>query len=110
MTTKSTKKTKTKTRWVLCGNSSYGLYIGRTDATDAAIVASKSVRLANCRHVARWYGKTGGITSLAQHGPCGPSVGDSRIGAPCSALLTGVVNVYDLSPEAVAAFAAVRPS
>ena len=36
------------------------------------------------RHVARWYGKTGGITSLAAHGLCGPDAGNSRIGARAS--------------------------
>lgn len=102
-------KTKTKTRHVLVGNKSYGLYIGKTDASDADIIASGAVRLTECRHVARWHGKTGGITSLAAHGPCGASKADSRIGAPCSALLTGVVNVLDLTDEAIAAFASIVP-
>lgn len=92
---------------VLVGNQSYGLYIGETSATDAEIITSKAVRLVNCRHVCQWFGKTGGITSLAAFGPCGPRVGESRIGAPCHALVTGVVNVLDLSSEAVAAFAAI---
>ena len=110
-------KTKTKAkspaagrRHVLVGNQSYGLYIGETDATDADIIATKAVRLTNCRHVCRWYGKTGGITSLAAHGPCGASKGNSRIGAPCNALITGVVNVLDLSPDAVKAFASIEAS
>lgn len=102
------KTTKTKSRHVLVGNASYGLYIGETSASDKEIIASKAVRLTNCRHVARWYGKTGGITSLAAFGPCGPYVADSRIGAPCNALVTGVVNVLDLTPAAVAAFAAIE--
>ncbi len=51
--------------------------------------------------------KTGGITSLAAYGPCGPQVKDSRIGAPADALLNGVVNVIDCSAEAIAAFEAV---
>lgn len=101
--------TKTK-RAVLVGNQSYGLYIGETSATDAEILNAKAVRLENCRHVARWSGKTGGITSLAAHGPCGSQALQSRVGAPCSALLSGVVNVLDLSPEAVAAFAKIVPS
>lgn len=97
-----------KLRHVLVGNQSYGLYIGETDASDADIIASKAVRLTNCRHVSRWYGKTGGITSLAAHGPCGSQEKDSRIGAPCNALVTGVVNVLDLTPEAVANFAKIE--
>ena len=96
-------------RNVLVGNSSYGLYIGLTDATDEQILSSKSVRLTQCRHVCRWYGKTGGITSLAAHGPCGPRSQESRVGAECSGLVTGVVNVFDLTPEAIAAFAAIQP-
>jgi len=94
-------------RWVLIGNENYGLYIGRTDESDESIVARRAVRLEDCRHVARWYGRTGGITSLAAHGPCGPSAQDSRVGAPCGALLTGIVNVFDLSAEAVAAFSSI---
>lgn len=95
------------TRPVLVANERYGLYIGEATATDAEIVASRSVRLTNCRHVAQWYGKTGGITSLAAHGPCGAKAQESRVGVPCTALLTGIVNVFELSPEAVAAFAAI---
>lgn len=102
-------KTKTK-RPVLVGNSSYGLYIGETSATDAEILKSKAVRLSNCRHVCRWYGKTGGITSLAAHGPCGPQASESRVGAPCDALLSGIVNVLDLTDEAAAAFARIVPT
>jgi hypothetical protein len=101
-------KAASKMRHVLVGNQSYGLYIGETDASDADIIASKAVRLKNCRHVCRWYGKTGGITSLAAHGPCGSQAKDSRIGAPCNALVTGVVNVLDLTPEAVANFAKIE--
>lgn len=118
MTTKTKKPTakkatngRAKSRAVLVGNQSYGLYIGETAATDAEIIATKAVRLANCRHVCRWFGKTGGITSLAAFGPCGPRKGESRVGAPCSSsLVTGVVNVLDLSPAAVAAFASIEAS
>ena len=103
------RKTSTGSRAVLVGNQSYGLYIGETNATDDDIIATKAVRLTNCRHVCRWYGKTGGITSLAAFGPCGPSAGDSRVGVPVtSALITGVVNVLDLTPEAVASFAKIE--
>jgi hypothetical protein len=99
-----------KKRMVLVGNQSYGLYIGETNATDEEILKDKAVRMENVRHVAQWYGKTGGITSLAAFGPCGSRAKESRIGAPCaSALLSGIVNVFDLSKEAVAAFDAIEP-
>ena len=102
---------KVTKRFVIVGNQSYGLYFGETSATDAEIIETKAVRLDNCRHVCRWYGKTGGITSLAAAGPCGPSVKQSRIGAPApSSLLTGVVNVLDCTPEAVANFAKIEPT
>lgn len=95
-------------RHVLVANEGFGLFIGETDAPDEEIIRDKAVRLRNCRHVARWYGMTGGITSLAQHGPCGRRVNESRIGAPCpSALITKVQNVFDLSEEAVIGFARI---
>ncbi len=94
---------------VLVGNSNHGLYIGETDATDEEILATKSVRLHNCRHVARWFGMTGGITSLAAHGPCGPRKMESLVGAPCRALITNVVNVFRLSHTAQTAFEDIVP-
>jgi len=96
-------------RAVLVGNSSYGLYIGYTSATDTEILKDKSVRLEKCRHVAYWCGKTGGITSLAAHGPCGPRAHESRVGSPVNGLVTGIVNVFDLTEEAIAAFATIAP-
>lgn len=105
-----TKNGKSK-RFVIVGNQSYGLYYGETSATDAEVAASKTIRLDGCRHICRWFGKTGGITSLAAHGPCGPRVDESRIGAPApSQLVGGVVNVIDCSEEAVAAFARIVAS
>lgn len=106
------KKTSTKNaparRTVIIGNQSYGLYLADVEASDADIIASKSVRGYNVRHICHWQGKTGGITSLAAFGPCGPKVGESRIGAPAeTALLMGVVNVLDCSQEAIANFAKV---
>lgn len=102
-------KQKQTTRHVIVGNQNYGLYYGETDATDEQVVETKAIRLVNCRHICHWCGKTGGITSLAAHGPCGPNVRQSRIGAPApTALITGVVNVYDCTPEAVAAFAKIE--
>lgn len=109
-TTKTTKTAPAKPRAVLVANDRYGLYIGTTTDSDASIASTRSVRVAQCRHVAHWQGKTGGITSLAAHGPCGPRMQESRVGAPSpSSLLTGVVNVFDLTPEAVAAFAEIVP-
>lgn len=106
MAKKSTK------RAVLVGNKSYGLYIGFTEDTHAQIVESESIRVTDCRHVSQWFGKTGGITSLAMHGPCGPKMHQSRVGAavPGESTLMGVVNVFPLTPEAIAAFDAIKPS
>ncbi len=102
-------KKKNGKRFVIVGNEKYGLYFGETSATDAEVAKTHSLRLDSCRHICRWYGKTGGITSLAAFGPCGSQAGESRIGAPApSQLLTGVVNVIDCSDEAVAAFAKVQ--
>lgn len=99
-------------RFVIVGNEKYGLYYGWTDLPqeqqDAQVARDHAIRLNDVRHIARWYGKTGGITSLAAHGPCGNSdskASESRIGAPSpSSLLTGVVNVFDCTEEAVKAF------
>lgn len=94
-------------RKVIIGSGSYGLYYGEMEASDAEVVATKAVRLFNCRHVRVWYGGTGGITSLAAWGP--KAGRDNRIGAPApSALITNVVNIYDVTPEAAAAFEAVQ--
>jgi len=107
----SENEEKRPKRYVIVGNQSYGLYYGETDATDREIVETKSVRLENCRHICHWRGKTGGITSLAAHGPCGPQAKQSRIGAPSpSTLLMGIVNVLDCSEEAVKNFARIEVS
>lgn len=94
---------KPKERYAIIANGSYGLYVG--------IVVSHDVKTATCivkecRHVRYWYGKTGGITSLAAYGLCGPRASESRIGAPCDATLTNVVNVFDCTEEARATFEA----
>ena len=108
---------KAKLRAVLVANKSYGLYICETAMTDDQIAGTVGtdgtmmVHGLNVRHVARWYGKTGGITSLAAHGPCGPSGSKSLVGAPsASALLSGVVNIFAISADAAAAFAAIVPT
>lgn len=105
---KKAAKKKSGERMAIIGNEGYGLYYGRVIATDEEIMKSKSVRVYECRHIRYWYGKPGGITSLAAFGPCGPRVAENRIGAPCpSTLITEVKAVHECSPEAVAAFAAV---
>ncbi len=105
------KNENRKRRTVVVGNERYGLYFGETDATDQEVAETKSVRLDNCRHIAHWRGKTGGITSLAAFGPCGRNAKESRIAAPApSALITGVVNVFDCTDEAIAAFARIEPT
>ena len=97
---------KTKTRIVIVTSQYRDLYYGEIAATDAEIVATKAVRVKDCRHIAYWKGPTGGLTSLAVSGP-----GEgSRIGAPCSSMLaTGIAHVLDVSTEAQARFAAIKP-
>lgn len=92
MSTKSVKK-----RYAIIANKSYGLYAGFIRSFDPVTSVAE---VSECRHVARWYGKTGGITSLAVFGLCGPKANESRIGAPTSATITGVVNIFDCSDVA----------
>ena len=98
-----------KAQYCIVANKSYGLYAGLVESFDA----KNGVALVReCRHVARWHGKTGGITSLAAYGLCGPEAGKSRIGAPAPgvSILTGVVNVFPCSTEARATFEAAKQS
>jgi hypothetical protein len=99
-------------RWVIVGNGPYGLWFGAVKDTDAKIIATKAVRLYHARNIRYWYGKKGGITSLAAFGPCGNATKkaeDSRIGAEItSTLLLDVRAVHNCSPGAVAAFAAIE--
>jgi hypothetical protein len=101
------RQIRQSTRYAILANKSYGLYAGLVESfnpvTGVAVVKE-------CRHVARWYGKTGGITSLAAHGLCGPNASQSRIGAPVRAELTGIVNVFDCSPESRASIEAAPQS
>lgn len=94
-----TKKaaSKTKLKQVILANDRYGLYYGSVISYDPA---TRVAEVDGCRHVCRWFGRTGGITSLAAHGLCGPRAAESRIGAPARATLTGIVNVFECSPEA----------
>lgn len=102
------KSMKQQERYAIIANRSYGLYAGIVKSFDpkTGVVEAEQVR-----HVARWFGKTGGITSLAVHGLCGPRAAESRIGAPAErATLTGIVNVFDCSAEARASFEAAAQS
>jgi len=90
-------------RYAIIANKSYGLYVGIVESFDPV---NGIAEVRDCRHVARWYGKTGGITSLAAHGLCGPRASESRIGAPAKATLTGIVNIFDCSDVARATFEA----
>ena len=93
-------KKATKKRMAILANKSYGLYFGEVLSFDAK---NGIAEVANCRHVCHWQGKTGGITSLAAFGLCGPKAGESRVGAPVTrATLSGIVNVFDCTPEAAA--------
>ena len=95
-------------RYAIIGNKSYGLYVGIVESFDKinGIVEGR-----NIRHVARWYGKTGGITSLAVWGLCGPNASQSRIGGAAKTMtLTGVVNVIECTLEARATFEAAVQS
>lgn len=93
----------------IIANKNYGLYAGIVESFDTATGVAI---VSDCRHVARWYGKTGGITSLAAHGLCGASAGDSRIGAPAPGLstLTGIVNIFPCSAEARATIEGAKQS
>jgi hypothetical protein len=94
--------------YAILANKSYGLYAGVVEQFDPATGVAE---VAQCRHVARWYGKTGGITSLAAHGLCGSEAKNSRIGAPSAhATLTGIVNVFQCSAEARATLEAATQS
>ena len=89
------KQTK---QYAILANKSYGLYCGTVEKFDEATGVAT---VTGCRHIAHWRGRTGGITSLAAHGICGPDAGQSRIGAPCpSAVLTGIVNIFECTAAA----------
>ena len=85
----------------ILANKSYGLYFGEVVSFDA--VSGVAV-VRECRHVCHWRGRTGGITSLAAYGLCGPDRDKSRIGAPApgDSTVTGIVNVFPCSADAAA--------
>ena len=95
--------------WAIVGNGPYGLWFGRVIATDEEIVASRAVRLYAARNIRYWYGRKGGVTSLAAHGPCGPRQQESRIGAEIeSTLLLDVKAIHKCSDAACQRFAEVQ--
>lgn len=99
---------KPEAKYSIIANEKYGLYAGFVQSFDPL---TKVVEATEVRHVARWYGKTGGITSLAAFGLCGSQAGDSRIGAPAkTATLGGIVNVFECSAEARASLEAAKQS
>lgn len=98
-----------KMRWVIVGHGPYGLTYGQIKATDSEIMKARAVRVYGARGIRYWYGKNGGITSLAAHGLCGPKRDQSRIGEPtASSLLLDVKAIHDCSPECVASFASFK--
>jgi hypothetical protein len=98
--------------YAIVANRSHGLYVGVVVEATPQPDGTLHVKVRECRHVAHWRGRTGGITSLAAFGVCGPDADMSRIGAPAPglSLLTGVVNVFPCSPEARATFEAAKQS
>lgn len=105
---KSTKSTNKKTNLCIVCNDNYGIYYGDVISFNSR---TRVATVKNCRHVARWYGMTGGITSLATHGLCGPRASESRVGAPTDspAILTGIVNLFPVSKNAALTFDASIP-
>ena len=87
------KQTTQTKYYAILANKSYGLYCGVVENFDPETGVAE---VTDCRHIAHWRGRTGGITSLAAYGLCGPNTAESRIGAPCSrSTLTGIVNVIE---------------
>ena len=94
--------------WVLVGKGSWGLWFGWITPKDAADPSLTNVKLHEARNIRYWYGRSGGITSLAEFGPCGPRFRENRIGAAIPwSNLTEVKAIHACSAEAVAAFASV---
>lgn len=100
---------KRKRNMCLICNEKYGIYYGDVISFNTV---TRVVKVRECRHVARWYGRTGGITSLARYGLCGPNASQSRIGGAVDgvSILTGIVNVFSVSKEAAKTFEGSKPS
>ena len=93
---------KTKLRWAIVGNGNWGLYYGQVEQ-GKPWRSGDTLRVLNCRHVCRWYGKKGGITSLAAFGICGPNAVNSRIAAPSPVSEIGDVRAVHFCTEAAVA-------
>ena len=109
-TERVTNATKTGLVPVIVGNGTngYGLWFGYITVEDAANPGLQSVKLHRARNIRCWHGRTGGITSLAAHGLCGPKAKESRVGDEIE--WTNIVEVkaiHKCSPEAEGTFAAV---
>lgn len=90
------------------GTGGYGLWFGYITKHDADTPSLTSVKLFKARSIRYWYGRSGGITSLATHGLCGPRAKESRVGNP--APFSNVVEVkaiHACTPEATATFESV---
>ena len=108
MATAKVKKSTNLGRWSIVGNGSYGIWFGLVCDSDEKVIAAKAVRLYRARNIRYWYGRNGGISSLAAFGPCGPKAQQSRIGAEIeSTLLLDCKAIHTCSPEAVAAFTSI---
>ena len=102
-------RTNKRGYWAIVGNGPWGLWFGRVIATDAEIAKTHSVRLFEARSIRHWYGRKGGITSLARYGLCGPRMTQSRVGGEAeSTLLLEVKAVHLCSAAAAATFRACR--
>lgn len=103
------KQEESKKQYAIIANKSYGLYAGIVEKVTPQPDGTLLVEAREVRHVARWFGKSGGITSLAVHGLCGRDAASSRIGAPSvAATLSGIVNIFECSTEARASIEAAK--
>lgn len=109
MKRRTEKEGKIKGHWSIVGNGPYGLWFGEVRDADDDVIEKKAVRLYHARNIRYWYGRNGGITSLAAFGLCGPKKNQSRIGAEIeSTLLLDVKAIHRCSDEAVKTFAEVK--
>jgi len=94
-------------KYCIIANKAYGLYCGTvTGVTSSDVDETMTVEVAGCRHIAKWRGRNGGITSLARYGICGDSASESRIGAAVDAVCGGVVNLFVCHEDARASLEA----
>lgn len=101
---------KSSKKYYIIGQRPYGLYAGFVTKRENQPDGSMTIEVEACRHVRYWYGKSGGITSLAAFGICGPRAKESRIGAAVNTVLANVISLYECSPEAQASIEAAVQS